>query len=278
MSDTTTPQNPLYESIRDPDSYRRAYNALMEEPTNRLRVRAVAETLAQIDTPVRRVLDVASGGGAYVPAARASLRDSGDMTFVPIDRQYACVAGYRLNHRTAAPALADVTRLPFKAGSFDLAMCLDIIEHLDDDVAFMRGIHDTLTPGGWALVCTHNSRSLQHGLGLTTSALQGKKWLGWDPTHVRFYNRASLGRVMDAAGFDVVAWNGTYFLPFHVPARLVSKPMELAGLQGPARAAHRAIEAPFFLLNQLIERVSERSPWSQLGWGIIALGRRRESA
>jgi len=278
MSDSTPQQNPLYESIRDPDSYRRAYNALMEERTNRLRVRAVAETLARIDTPVRRVLDVASGGGAYVPAARAALQGHEEMTFVPIDRQYACVAGYRLNHRTATPALADVTRLPFKAGSFDLAMCLDIIEHLDDDVAFMRGIRESLRPGGWALVCTHNSRSLQHGIGLATSAFQGRTWLGWDPTHVRFYNRASLGRVMDAAGFEVVAWNGTYFLPFHLPARLVSKPLELAGLRESARAVHRAIEAPFFLLNQLIESVSERSPWSQLGWGIIALGRRRKSA
>lgn len=277
MTQTIPQANPLYESIRDPDAYRRAYNTLMAEPTNRLRVRAVAETLARIDTPVHRVLDVASGGGAYVEAARASLQREAPLNFVPIDRQYACAAGYRLNHRAATPALADVTALPFKAGSFDLAMCLDIIEHLDDDVAFMRGIRESLRPGGWALVCTHNSRSIQHFLGLTTSVLQGKRWLGWDPTHVRFYNRATLGRVMDAAGFDVVAWNGTYFLPFHVPARVVSKPLEMLGLAGPARKAHRVIEAPFYLLNQIAESLSERAPWSQLGWGIIALGRRRES-
>jgi 2-polyprenyl-3-methyl-5-hydroxy-6-metoxy-1,4-benzoquinol methylase len=275
---TATDANPLYESIKDPDAYRCAYNALMEEPTNRLRVRAVGETLAHVDGPIDRVLDVASGGGAYVNAVREAVGGSRNVRFVPIDRQHACVGGYRLNHRGATPALADVTALPFKPGSFDLAMCLDIIEHLDDDVAFMRGIREVLRPGGWALVCTHNSRSLQHVLGLTTSAIQGKKWLGWDPTHVRFYNRSTLGRVMSDAGFDVVAWNGTYFLPFHVPARIVSKPLEMLGLRRPARAAHRIIETPFYLLNQLAEAISERALVSQLGWGIIALARRREQA
>lgn len=272
---TDIQENPLYESIKDPEAYRRAYNALMEEPTNRLRVQAVGKALKSIDTPVHRVLDVASGGGAYVKAVRAAVGGDGPLTIVPIDRQVACVGGYRLNHPDARPALADVTALPFQAGSFDLAMCLDIIEHLDDDVAFMRGIAAALRPGGWTLVCTHNSRSLQHVLGLAASAVRGTEWRGWDPTHVRFYNRGSLARVMDAAGFDVVTWNGTYFLPFHVPARLVSWPLEMVGLRAAAQAAHRAIQAPFYLLNHAAEALSGQAPLAHLGWGIIALGRRR---
>src|SRR6267142_1717027 len=140
MSTATAPADGvLYESITSPVAYVAAYNALMDEPSNRLRVRAVTDILRRVAPGVRRVIDVACGGGAYTASARAVL--GGQARFYPVDRQVACAAGYRLNHQHARPALADVTSLPFASGAFDLALCLDIVEHLDDDVAFLRGIH-----------------------------------------------------------------------------------------------------------------------------------------
>jgi 2-polyprenyl-6-hydroxyphenyl methylase/3-demethylubiquinone-9 3-methyltransferase len=264
----------LYETVRAPEKYVKAYNELMALPTNRLRIRTVADTLRRIDEPIARVIDIASGGGAYVDSARAALR--GQPRFFATDRQFACVGGYRLNHPDAEGALADVSALPFRSGSFDLAMCLDIIEHLDDDVGFLRDVGGLIRSRGWLLLSTHNSSSLQHVAGLTTSAIQGKRWLGWDPTHVRFYNARVLRQKLASAGFEVVAFDGTYFLPFHLPARLVSWPLERAGFARAARVAHRVLEAPGYWVNLLFENLSRKAPLHSLGWGIVALARRVE--
>lgn len=262
----------IYETVRAPEQYVRAYNALMAQPTNRLRVRAVADILRHIDSPARRVIDVASGGGAYADVARATI--PGRPRFFAADRQFACVGGYRINHPWTAGALADVTALPFRPGSFDVAMCLDIIEHLDDDVAFLRGVGQLIRPGGWIVVSTHNSRSLTHAIGLATSALQGKRWLGWDPTHVRFYNERSLRAKLGAAGFELAAIKGTYYLPFHLPARLASWPFERLGLERAARAVYNVVHAPAYALNYPFEKWSGTRLLRGSGWGIVALARK----
>ena len=266
----------LYEVIKSPAAYVEAYNAQMGNPSNRLRVRAVTDMLRRVGPGVRRVIDVASGGGAYTSPARAVLGEG--VRFFPVDRQRACVTGYRLNHPAARPALADVTALPFAKGAFDLALCLDIIEHLDDDVAFLRGIEQLLVPGGWVVISTENRRSIEHLLGLARSAVTGKTWRGWDPTHVRFYDGASLEGLLTAAGFELVAIDGTYYWPFHFPARLASWPFERLGFPNLARLIYHAVSAPGYALNAIFEAGSQMPGLRTLGWGIIALGRRRSAS
>ncbi len=272
MTTTTAADGVLYEAIKSPAAYVAAYNALMEEPSNRLRVRAVTDMLRRVGPGVRRVIDVASGGGAYTGPARAVLGEG--VRFFPVDRQLACVTGYRLNHPAARPALADVTALPFARGAFELALCLDIIEHLDDDVAFLRGIEQLLVPNGWVVISTHNRRSIEHLLGLAKSAVTGETWRGWDPTHIRFYDGPSLERLLSAAGFEQVAVSGTYYWPFHFPARVASWPFERLGLRRLGSLVYRAVVAPGYALNAALESGSQALGLRTLGWGIIALGRK----
>jgi 2-polyprenyl-3-methyl-5-hydroxy-6-metoxy-1,4-benzoquinol methylase len=265
----------LYEAIKSPAAYVAAYNSLMDEPSNRLRIRAVTDLLHRIGPGVERVIDVACGGGAYTASARAVL--GGAVRFCPVDRQTACAAGYRMNHPDAIPALADVTALPFRPGTFDVALCLDIVEHLHDDVEFLRGIHRVLVPGGWVVVSTHNSRSLEHVLGLARATMTGTPWRGWDPTHIRFYNAGSLRRLLREAGFDVVALDGTYYWPFHLPARVASWPLQRMGLSSLARAVYRAVAAPGYMINAALEACSPLPGLRTAGWGIMALARKRSS-
>jgi 2-polyprenyl-3-methyl-5-hydroxy-6-metoxy-1,4-benzoquinol methylase len=221
------------------------------------------------------VIDVACGGGAYTASARTVLGEH--VHFYPVDRQVACAAGYRLNHPDATPALADVTALPFKPSSFDLALCLDIIEHLDDDVEFLRGIRRLLVPEGWVVLSTENSRSIENLIGLSRALVTRTTWRGWDPTHVRLYNASSLRRVLSDAGFDVVAIAGTYYWPFHFPARVASWPLQRVGFTGLAQTVYRGVAAPGYLVNAGFEALSGLPGLRSAGWGIIALARKRSS-
>lgn len=48
--------------------------------------------------------------------------------------------------------LGAIEALPFDVGSFDLVTALDVVEHLDDDVAALRELRRVLRPGGHLLM------------------------------------------------------------------------------------------------------------------------------
>jgi SAM-dependent methyltransferase len=81
-------------------------------------------------------------------------------------------------------------KLPFGDGSFDLVTALDVVEHLDDDVAVLREMLRVLRPGGQLLVTVPAYRFL---------------WGDQDVVnmHKRRYVAAEVRERLTAAGFQV---------------------------------------------------------------------------
>ncbi len=82
--------------------------------------------------------------------------------------------------------------MPFPAESFDLAVSLDVIEHLEDDVGALTELRRVVVPGGRLLV--------------TVPAYQWL-WSGHDEInhHHRRYTRHSLLAVARQAGWECAA-------------------------------------------------------------------------
>jgi SAM-dependent methyltransferase len=102
--------------------------------------------------------------------------------------------------------LGEAASLPFEDGSFDLVTALDVIEHLDDDVAALREMRRVLRPGGHLLV--------------TVPAHQFM-WGDQDEVnmHKRRYVAAQLRERLTEAGFDVLRlsyMNALMFAPIAV--------------------------------------------------------------
>jgi SAM-dependent methyltransferase len=91
----------------------------------------------------------------------------------------------------AAPIHIVPRDLPGLRGRFDIITCLDVLEHLDDDVAGLRTLGALLVPGGQIVA---------------TVPAYGWLWSGEDEIsqHRRRYTRARLLRVCRAAGFEVL--------------------------------------------------------------------------
>jgi ubiquinone/menaquinone biosynthesis C-methylase UbiE len=113
-----------------------------------------------------------------------------------------------------AVARASVTRLPFAAGAFDLVTSFDVIYSLEDadEAAAIAEMFRVLRPGGHAIV---NVAALE--------ALRGNHSVL--SQEVRRYSRASLGRKLSAAGFDVVrlTYTNATILPLVAAIRLLQR-------------------------------------------------------
>jgi SAM-dependent methyltransferase len=209
---------------------------------------------------VRRLLDQHLEGGR-VPAALDV--GCGTGSFLPVLESYAdSVVGLDpLGGEDTRIVVGDAERLPFDAGSFELATALDVLEHVDDRAA-LRELARVVRTGGWVVV--------------TVPAFPGL-WSARDTlaAHRRRYRRAELVRLFESSGFAVA--ETAYFQFFLFPLVLASRAAGRLRL----RAAELEEQPPAHV-NAVLRRVSElevklggRIPWP---WGsTLALAARRRS-
>lgn len=82
-------------------------------------------------------------------------------------------------------------------GPFDVAVMLDVIEHLDDPRAVLDQVHEAMRPGGVLVITTGD-----HGSRL--ARLLGRRWrLMTPPQHLAFFDRASIDDLLTRSGFHV---------------------------------------------------------------------------
>jgi len=113
--------------------------------------------------------------------------------------------------------LGAVEQLPYESDSFDLVTTLDVIEHLDDDVAGLREMRRVLRHDGRILVFVPAFMFL---------------WGVQDDVsnHRRRYTLPGLLKVVEEAGFSV-EWSSYANISFFLPVLLVRSVMRWLGLR-----------------------------------------------
>jgi SAM-dependent methyltransferase len=152
-----------------------------------------------------RILDAGCGSGRFM----VELAKLGTVTGVELSDTSVVLARER---QLGEVISGSVLEMPFADDSFDLAVSLDVIEHLEDDLGALRELRRTIAPGGALLV--------------TVPAYQWL-WSGHDEInhHHRRYTRRALQRVAEQAGWRQV--RTTYFnsllLPVAILLRVVDR-------------------------------------------------------
>jgi SAM-dependent methyltransferase len=165
----------------------------------------IERVLTGMRLPARaRILDAGCGSGRNM----VELAHHGSVTGVELSETSVELARARNVGEVISGSVLD---MPFPADSFDLAVSLDVIEHLEDDLGALREMRRTVTPGGSLLV---------------TVPAYPWLWSGHDEInhHHRRYTRRSLELVAEQSGWEQV--RTTYFNSLLLPAAIILRVLE----------------------------------------------------
>ena len=155
-----------------------------------------------------RILEIGCGTGHNLPM----LGQFGTVEAIEIDPAARAIASERLGRAAGdapLPTLPGVER-----AAYDLVAVLDVVEHIEDDVAALRAIGDTLKPSGRVLA---------------TVPAHPWMWSAHDVVnhHHRRYTKATFRRAAEDAGLKVegMGWFNSLLFPLAVGARAAGKLM-----------------------------------------------------
>ena len=174
----------------------------------RARRRILADLIGrQIPLPRdARILEIGCGTGHNLEM----LRTFGRVDGIEIDPAARAVAARRLGHAIGDAPLPDLPGVPER--SYDLVAILDVLEHVEEDVASLRSIARRLKPGGRILI--------------TVPAFPWM-WSAHDEVnhHKRRYTRATLRKAVAEAGLkiELLSWFNSLLFPLAAAARLAGR-------------------------------------------------------
>jgi len=201
----------------------------------------------------RRVLEIGAGMGNLTRQLVAGRKR---YVATDIDREHLERLSSRLSHRpnleiAELNAACPENHAPFQ-GQMDTVICLNVLEHIEDDLQALRNIRSMLEDSGCAVILVPSGQSIYNSLD---------EELG----HFRRYSEDQLRERMTAAGFEVET-----ILQFNRASR---PGWWLNGSVLKRRTISRVQLRNFDRLVWLLRRVDAHLPWPQTS--IIGIGRKR---
>lgn len=110
-----------------------------------------------------------------------------------------------VGERTSAFFRADLNQgIPAEVGGgFDIVLAADVLEHLVDPASLVRQVRNVLAPDGSALFCVPNVAHWYLRLRSVFGAFDYDQRGILDATHLRFFTRRSIRKLIERNGFQV---------------------------------------------------------------------------
>jgi SAM-dependent methyltransferase len=153
-----------------------------------------------------KILEIGCGTGHNLPM----LAEFGEIDAIEIDPAAREIASERLGKPVGAAPLPELPGVPRK--HYDLIAVLDVVEHIQDDVAALKAMADCLAPGGKILI-----------------AVPAHAWL-WSAHdvvnhHHRRYSKATLKAAIETAGLkaEKLGYFNSLLFPLAAAARIAGR-------------------------------------------------------
>ncbi len=153
-----------------------------------------------------KILEIGCGTGHNLPM----LAEFGEIDAIEIDPAAREIASERLGKPVGAAPLPELPGVP--RAQYDLIAVLDVVEHIEDDVAALKAMADCLAPGGKILI-----------------AVPAHAWL-WSAHdvvnhHHRRYSKATLQSAIERAGLKPkkLGYFNSLLFPLAAAARIAGR-------------------------------------------------------
>jgi len=169
-----------------------------EEKLSRPWYRFAEELLVRFPaTEYPKLLDVGGGAGEFAKISR-----SHGYTTTLVDGNPTSVEREKDRGFSAHQADFNFPLDMIEDDSYDVAISLEVIEHIVQAEHLISEVYKKLRPGGVYIISTPNFSFLKDRLDY----LRGKNALS-EGYHFRFYTKESLNKIVEQAGFEIVARN-----------------------------------------------------------------------
>ncbi|MGA7228956.1 MAG: class I SAM-dependent methyltransferase [Acidimicrobiia bacterium] len=160
---------------------------------SRLEARRLSQWVGQLG-PEARIIDIGAGDGFHLDLLRHLGSPSWELEAVEPDSRAVEI----LNRRGLTAHEGSIGQVGLPSDSYDFAMMIMVIEHVDDPGSLMSGAFDALKPGGRLGVVTDNIGSPDAHLG------KSRHWGGFHfPRHFNLFSKRSLADLARKEGFEI---------------------------------------------------------------------------
>lgn len=162
-----------------------------------------------LDWSELRAVDVGCGNGAYTAAIAG---DASSVVGIDIERQWLTAFCSRQEDQAARVPLAQSAAeyLPLAGASFDVAFCIETLEHVRDERRALDELFRILRPGGRLVLIVPNKWYLFETHGLAFGPITGNRvpFVSWLPRGIhsriaaaRIYRMRDVEGLLRGAGF-----------------------------------------------------------------------------
>jgi 2-polyprenyl-6-hydroxyphenyl methylase/3-demethylubiquinone-9 3-methyltransferase len=174
-------------------------------PSHDYLVPSLLEILGSLRLPQdrNRIFELGCGNGAV---AEVLTRHGYQLTGVDVSVQGFEQAQRRYPHLSLQLGSA-YDRLADTYGRFPIVISLEVVEHLYDPRAFARTLFNLIEPSGTAIVSTPYHGYWKNLAMALTGRLDHHFTALWDHGHIKFWSMATLGQLLQEAGFHSITFH-----------------------------------------------------------------------
>ena len=165
----------------------------------------ILERIANLGKGAGRALEVGPGSGVYLPALAEVAEE---VVAADIETAYLAQAetlSQQIGHLHCVQDDITDTRLP--PGNFDLILCTEVIEHIEDSQAALAGLRSLLSDSGVLILSTpqrYSPLELCAKIAFLPGIIQIVRWIYREPIietgHINLLTERDLERQLQAAG------------------------------------------------------------------------------